>query len=56
MKCRLIWTVTRLFDSPFDSAFETTESIVSGCCENHAETKADVDAQVLSHAERTSGV
>ena len=51
-KCRLIWTVTRLFDSHFDPAVETTESIVAACCHNHAEIKADVDAQVLSHAER----
>ena len=51
-KCRLIWTVTRLFYSPFDPAVETTESIVAACCHNHAEIKADVDAQVLSHAER----
>ena len=50
-KCRLIWTVTRLFYSPFDPAVETTESIVAACCHNHAEIKADVDAQVLSHAE-----
>ena len=46
------WTVTRLFDSLFDSAVETTESIVAACCHSHAEIKADVDAQVLSHAER----
>ena len=51
-KCRLIWTVTRLFDSLFDPAVETTESIVAACCHNRAEIKADVDAQVLSHAER----
>ena len=51
-KSRLIWTVTRLFDSPFDPAVETTESIVSACCHNCAEIKADVDVQVLSHAER----
>ena len=51
-KCRLIWTVTRLFYSPFDPAVETTDSIVAACCHNHAEIKADVDAQVLSHAER----
>ena len=51
-KCRLIWTVTRLFFSPFDPAVETTESIVAACCHNCAEIKADVDAQVLSHAER----
>ena len=51
-KCRLIWAATRLFDSPFDSAVETTESIVVACCHNRAETKADVDAQVLSHVER----
>ena len=51
-KCRLIWTVTRLFDSLFDSAVETTESIVAACCHNHAEIKADLDAKVLSHAER----
>ena len=49
-KCRLIWTDTRLFYSPFDPAVQTTESIVAGCCHNHAEIKADVDAQVLSHA------
>ena len=51
-KSRLIWTVTRLFDSPFDPAVETTESIVAACCHNCAEIKADVDVQVLSHAER----
>ena len=51
-KCRLLWTVTRLFDSLFDSAVETTESIVAACCHNHAEIKADVDARVLSHAEQ----
>ena len=51
-KCRLIWTVTRLFDSPFDPAVDRTESIVAACSHNHAEIKADVDTQVLSHAER----
>ena len=51
-KCRLIWAVTRLIYSPFDPAVKTTESIVSGCCHNHAETKADVDARVFSHSER----
>ena len=51
-KCRLIWTVTRLFYSPFDPAVETTESVVAACCHNRAEIKADVDAQVLSHGER----
>ena len=55
-KCRLIWTVTRLFYSPFDSAVETTESIFAACCHNCAEIKADVDAQVLSHAERDISV
>ena len=51
-KGRLVWAVTRLIYSPFDPAVETTESIVAGCCHNHAEIKADVDARVLSHAER----
>ena len=36
----------------FDPAVKTTESIVASCCHNHAETKADVNARVLSHAER----
>ena len=51
-KCRLIWTVTRLFYSLVDSVVETTESVFAACCHNCAEIKADVDAQVLSHAER----
>merc|ERR1719383_1590431 len=42
-----------------DGAFRVKKGaphIVAACCHNHAEIKADVDAQVLSYARGGSGV